>query len=115
LKRRRAEQTEEWLNGFKADIMNKEEQEGFRILGAGIPDGRTIKECDMTLKLAIQMLEDLGAIQKELSKKSLIARSLYLVGWLVHVLPSQVNIMRGRYKHGVHRGAIWLARRGIYA
>jgi hypothetical protein len=63
LKRRRAEQTDVWLNGFKADIMNQEEQ-GFRILEAGIPDGRTIKEGDMTLKLAIQMLEDLGAIQK---------------------------------------------------
>ena len=63
LKRRRAEQTDVWLNGFKADIMNQEEQ-GFRILEAGIPDGRTIKEGDMTLKLAIRMLEDLGAIQK---------------------------------------------------
>ena len=38
----------------------------------------------------------------------------WLVGWFT-VLPSQVNIIRGRYKHGVHRAAIKLARRGIYA
>ena len=65
------EQTKEWLDGFEADgrdviaeniIPNKEQ--GFRILGASIPDGRTIKEGDMTLELAIKMLKDLGAIKE---------------------------------------------------
>ena len=81
LKRRRVEQTKEWLDGFEADgrdviaeniIPNKEQ--GFRILGAGIPDGRTIKEGDMTLELAIKMLKDLGAI-KEVTIIPVVVRS----------------------------------------